>query len=72
MRLRTGDPGNARRVERDPNTDDEPVSDEEKEARERSATERNADPVTRRETLELDLMEDDRSEAGEEIGDEID
>jgi hypothetical protein len=51
---------------------DEHVSEEEKAARERSATERNPDPETRRETLELDLMEDDRSEAGEEIGDEMD
>jgi hypothetical protein len=51
---------------------DSHVSEKEKAARERSATERNPDPETRRETLELDLMEDDRSEAGEEIGDEID
>jgi hypothetical protein len=48
------------------------VTEDEKEARERSATERNPDPETRRETLELDLMEDERSEAGEEIGDEAD
>jgi hypothetical protein len=30
------------------------------------------DPVTAREELELDLMEEDASEAGEEIGDEMD
>lgn len=30
------------------------------------------DPVTSREELELDLMEEDASEAGEDVGDEID
>ncbi|HEX2038778.1 MAG TPA: hypothetical protein VHF47_03480 [Acidimicrobiales bacterium] len=29
------------------------------------------DPVTSREELELDLMEQDASDAGEEVGDEI-
>lgn len=48
------------------------MSAEEQQARERAAAERNPDPVTRREALELDLMDDDRSEAGEDIGDEID
>jgi hypothetical protein len=71
MRLAAGRLGHAEPVERDPSAHDEHVSDEEKAEREQSATERNPDPVTRRETLELDLMEDDRSEAGEEIGDEM-
>jgi hypothetical protein len=51
------------------------LSDEEKEELEEleeEAAERNPDPVTRREALELDLMEEGRSEAGEEIGDEVD
>jgi hypothetical protein len=30
------------------------------------------DPVTAREEFELDLMEEDASEAGEKIGDEMD
>jgi hypothetical protein len=30
------------------------------------------DPTTRREELELDLMEEDASEAGEQVGDEMD
>jgi hypothetical protein len=74
-RLRAQRRGHANSVERDPATRDQPpdehVSEAEKAARERSATDRNPDPETRRETLELDLMEDDRSEAGEEIGDEM-
>jgi hypothetical protein len=41
------------------------------EAQREDAAHRNPDPVTWRETLELDLMEEDRSELGEEIGDEI-
>jgi hypothetical protein len=45
---------------------------EELEELEEEAAERNPDPVTRREALELDLMEEGRSEAGEEIGDELD
>ncbi len=71
MRLAIRHRGHAQPVERDPPADDAHVSEEEKAEREGAATERNPDPVTRRETLELDLMEDDRSEAGEEIGDEI-
>jgi hypothetical protein len=50
----------------------EHVSEPETADRARSAAEPNPDPETRRETLELDLMEDDRSEAGQEIGDEMD
>lgn len=75
--------GHAKTVEREPSPGDhrdddrprrpdEPMSAEEQQARERAAAERNPDPVTRREALELDLMDDDRSEAGEDIGDEID
>lgn len=48
------------------------VSEEEAEELEEEAAERNPDPQTRREALELDLMEEDRSEAGEDVGDEID
>jgi hypothetical protein len=54
---------------------EEHLSEEEKEELEEleeEAAERNPDPVTRREALELDLMEEGRSEAGEEIGDELD
>jgi hypothetical protein len=47
------------------------VSDEEKAELEDEARERNPDRTTRREALELELMEEDRSEVGEEIGDEI-
>jgi hypothetical protein len=56
-------------MERDP---EDYLSEEEKEELEEGAAERNPDPVTRREALELDLMEEGRSEAGEEIGDELD
>jgi len=48
------------------------VSEEEAEELEEEAAERNPDPQTRREALELELMEEDRSEAGEDVGDEID
>ena len=48
------------------------VSEEEAEELEEEAEERNPDPQTRREALELDLMEEDRSEAGEDVGEEID
>ncbi len=48
------------------------VSEEEAEELEEEAEERNPDPQTRREALELELMEEDRSEAGEDVGDEID
>jgi hypothetical protein len=48
------------------------VSEEEAEELEKEAAERNPDPQTRREALELELMEEDRSEAGEDVGDEID
>jgi hypothetical protein len=56
-------PGKAASVPRDP---DEP------DALDEPAEERNADPVTQREALELDLMDEGRSEDGERIGDEID
>jgi hypothetical protein len=48
------------------------VSEEEAEELEEEAAERNPDPQTRREALELELMEENRSEAGEDVGDEID
>jgi hypothetical protein len=48
------------------------VSDEEAEELEEEAEERNPDPQTRREALELELMDEHRSEAGEDVGDEID
>ena len=47
------------------------VSDEEAEELEEKAEERNPDPQTRREALELELMDEERSEAGEDVGDEI-
>lgn len=50
---------------------DDHVSEDEPEELEEEAAERNPDPQTRREALELELMEEDRSEAGEDIGDEI-
>jgi hypothetical protein len=49
-----------------------PRDRDEPEALEEPAEERNADPVTQREALELDLMDEGRSEDGERIGDEID
>ena len=60
--------------ERDPekDRDREHVSEEEAEELEEEAAERNPDPQTRREALELELMDEDRSEAGEDVGDEID
>jgi hypothetical protein len=48
----------------------EHVSKEEAEELEEEAAERNPDPQTRREALELELMDEDRSEAGEDIGEE--
>jgi hypothetical protein len=57
--------------ERDEHESKEHVSKEEAEELEEEAAERNPDPETRREALELELMEEDRSEAGEDIGDEI-
>ena len=48
------------------------ISEEEAEELEEEAAERNPAPQTRREALELELMEEDRSEAGEDVGDEID
>jgi hypothetical protein len=58
--------------EQDREKDREHVSDEEAEELEKEAAERNPDPQTRREALELELMDEDRSEAGEDVGDEID
>jgi hypothetical protein len=53
--------------------DDHPrVSDEEAEELEEDAAERNPDRQTRREALELELIEEGRSEEGEDVGDEID
>jgi hypothetical protein len=50
----------------------EHVSKEEAEELEEEAAERNPDPQTRREALELELMEEERSKAGEDIGEETD
>ena len=58
--------------EKDDEKDREHVSEEEAEELEEEAAERNPDPQTRREALELELMDEDRSEAGEDVGDEID
>jgi hypothetical protein len=48
------------------------VSEDEAEEIEEEAEERNPDPQTRREALELELMDEDRSEEGEDVGEEID
>jgi hypothetical protein len=48
------------------------VSEDEAEEIEEEAEELNPDPQTRREALELELMDEDRSEAGEDVGEEID
>ena len=48
------------------------ISEEEAEELEEEAAERNPDPQTRREALELELMEEGRSEAGEDIGEDTD
>jgi hypothetical protein len=58
--------------EQDSKKDREHVSEEEAEELEEEAAERNPDPQTRREALELELMDEDRSDAGEDVGDEID
>jgi hypothetical protein len=58
--------------EHEKNPDREHVTEEEAEELEEEAAERNPDPQTRREALELELMDEDRSEAGEDVGDEID
>jgi hypothetical protein len=58
--------------EHDGDQDREHVSEEEAEELEEEAAERNPDPQTRREALELELMEEGRSEAGEDIGEETD
>jgi hypothetical protein len=57
--------------ERERDRQDEHVSDEEAEELEEEAAERNPDRQTRREALELELMDEDRSGAGEHVGDEI-
>jgi hypothetical protein len=49
----------------------EHMSDAEAEELEEEAAERNPDRQTRREALELELMDEDRSEEGEDVGDEI-
>ena len=38
---------------------------------EREAEQHNPDPTTQREALEQELIEEDRSELGEDIGDEM-
>jgi hypothetical protein len=48
------------------------ISEDEADELEEEAAELNPDPQTRREALELELMEEDRSEAGEDIGEEMD
>ena len=60
------------REEREEREDKEHVSKEEAEELEEEAAERNPDPQTRREALELELMEEGRSEAGEDVGEETD
>ncbi len=55
-----------------PELDHEHVNDAGAEELEEEAAERNPDRQTRREALELELMEEDRSDAGEDVGDEID
>jgi hypothetical protein len=55
----------------DPEQEHEHLSDEEAEELEEEAAERNPDPQTRREALELELMEEHRSDEGEDVGDEI-
>ena len=50
----------------------EHVSEDEADELEEDAAERNPDRQTRREALELELMDEDRSEVGEDVGDEID
>ena len=57
--------------DRRPQPGSEDVAEREKEELEEDARRRNPDRTTRREALELELMEEDRSEVGEEIGDEI-
>jgi hypothetical protein len=57
--------------ERERDRQGEHVSDEEAEELEEEAAERNPDRQTRREALELELMDEDRSKAGEDVGDEI-
>jgi len=57
--------------EKDGEKDREHVSEEEAEELEEEAAARNPDPQTRREALELELMDEERSEAGEDVGDEI-
>ncbi len=61
-----------RQQDRDDDRDREHVTEEEADELEEDAAERNPDPQTRREALELELMDEDRSEAGEDVGDEID
>ena len=58
--------------EHEKDRDREHVSEEEAEELEEEAAERNPDPQTRREALEHELMDEDRSEAGEDVGDEMD
>jgi hypothetical protein len=61
-----------------PSTQDEPpeperrVTPDTKRRVEREAAAHNPDPTTRREALEQELIEEDRSEVGEEIGDQMD
>ena len=66
------DRGEDREKDGEKDRDREHVSEEEAEELEEEAAERNPDPQTRREALELELMDEDRSEAGEDVGDEID
>lgn len=57
--------------------DDTPTGEAEEVAEateelEEAAEERNPDPITRREAEETELMDEDLSELGEAVGDEID
>jgi hypothetical protein len=51
--------------------DDPDEKHRELEELEEEAAERNPDETTRREALELELEDEDRSELGAEIGDEM-
>lgn len=53
--------------ERDPDDGVEPEEATQREVREEAATEAD-DPVTSREELEVELMDADASDAGEDIG----
>jgi hypothetical protein len=55
----------------DPPDEQRRANEDTKRRVEREAEEHNPDPTTKREALEQELMEEDRSEIGEDIGDQI-